>query len=82
MITPCMNLWDLKQHQSGTMKAFSEEMPEAYRHRLQEFGFQKGELVTCLRQTPFSGPKVYQVGDSVVSLTQDLASVVAVEVSE
>lgn len=47
--------------------------------RLMEMGFETSQTVTCLRRTPFSGPIVVQLGDSVFSLEQELAKHVHID---
>jgi Fe2+ transport system protein FeoA len=74
-----MTLWMLPEHQSAKVLGFTDLLPEEYRQRLREIGFEKETEVLCLRSTPFAGPKVFQIGDSVFSLARDLAEMVTLE---
>lgn len=71
-----MNLWELPMGQLATLKGFSKDLPESYQNRLQDLGFEVGGSVFCERWTPFGGPRVYRVCDSVFSLAKDVATFV------
>lgn len=74
-----MTLWALSENQLARIQGFSNELPDSYRLRLRELGFEKAAEVICLRAAPFAGPKVFQIGDSVFSVAQDLAELVQLE---
>lgn len=74
-----MTLWNLDKMQSGSVAGFDAALPNNYQTRLRELGFAKNAAVTCLKKTPFGGPKIYQIGDSVFSLAKELASSVIIE---
>ncbi|MAF92559.1 MAG: iron transporter FeoA [Bdellovibrionaceae bacterium] len=69
-----MNLWSLNENENGMIGSFCESMDKKYQLRLRELGFDDSMPVRCLKTSPFGGPRVYQIGDSVFSLTQDIAS--------
>ena len=71
-----MSLWILPKHKSALIEGFSENLPAGYLMRLRELGFEKHEKVRCLKKAPFRGPRVYQVGDSVFSMAQDIAELI------
>jgi Fe2+ transport system protein FeoA len=74
-----MSLWNLNLNQSARVKGFDPSLPDTFRDRLEHLGFAAGEDVACVRRTPFNGPRVYRVGDSIFSLAQDIASAVLIE---
>jgi ferrous iron transport protein A len=41
--------------------------------RLNEMGFMPGEMLTCIRRSPFNGPLVIQIQDCVYSVEKQLA---------
>lgn len=71
-----MTLWDLQEQQLARIESISEELQEKHRYRLRELGFEQEISVRCVKKTPFGGPKLYQIGDSVFSLTEDIARAV------
>lgn len=74
-----MVLWSLPRGLSAKVRELGNSLPSQYRVRLSELGFREGEIVQCLRWTPFGGPRIYQVGDSVFSLASDVATFVEIE---
>jgi ferrous iron transport protein A len=77
-----MTLWDLHQQKSAELTGFHTATPECYRSRLCEIGFDQGEHVTCLRVTPFGGPRVYRIGDGMFSLDRELALQILIKATE
>ncbi|MBX7149931.1 ferrous iron transport protein A [bacterium] len=75
-----MNLWSLLENSQTLITALSDEIPAAYRQRLNELGFHPNEKITCVRVTPAGNPRLYRVGDSVYSLEKEIA--VAIEVGD
>lgn len=75
-----MSIWNLKSSESATVKQINSDLAVAFRDRLHHLGFNAGERVTCIRHTPFNGPRIYFIGDSVFSLAEDIA--IAVEIEE
>lgn len=74
-----MTLWDLSKNSLSTISHLSPSLEDALLMRLMEMGFETSQTVTCLRRTPFSGPIVVQLGDSVFSLEQELAKHVHID---
>ena len=72
-------LWSLKPLQAACIQTLRPVLTPEYRRRLEDFGFAPGKEIRCLQWTPLSGPRVYQVGDSVFSLDRELAD--AIELS-
>lgn len=72
-------LWSVKIQQQATITGFSKELAEDIAQRLSELGFHNGTLITCLRAMPLGGPMVYQIGDSVFSLTRELAEKISIQ---
>lgn len=77
-----MNLWDLPLTKSAQIQDFTGDLSALYLRRLQDLGFMPGETVICLRQAPLNGPKVYQVGPSLIALEKELAQVVLIEYNQ
>lgn len=71
-------LWELKPHQSATVHTIQ---PHAEFQKLYALGLTPGVQITCLQTTAFKGPKVYQVMDQVLSLSQEVATQVQVSIS-
>jgi len=76
------NLWSLKVNQSAVVSGFSASMAEVFVNRLSALGFRVGQKVLCLGVTPFGGPRIFQIGDSVFSLAGDLANGIVVDKPE
>ena len=54
-------------------------MEEKVARRLREIGICEGQIITCLKKTPFGGPGIYQTGDSVFSIERTLADFVKIK---
>ena len=74
-----MSIWNLKSNQTAVVKQIDPALSPAFRDRLEHLGFNAGEEILCMRCTPFNGPRVFRVGDSIFSLAQDIASAVEIE---
>lgn len=72
-----MNLWDLKPKQSGSIVQIEKSC--TYSDRLTSYGFTIGQKATLLYKTAFSGPKVYLIGESIYSLSKELAYQIRIE---
>lgn len=70
-----MTLWELKPLESTSIQDLKDH-PD--RFRLESLGFFPDTQVLCLHTTALHGPKVYQVGDHIISLDQEAASIVLV----
>ncbi|UAA38955.1 ferrous iron transport protein A [Paraneptunicella aestuarii] len=68
-----MTVWDLPKKTSAYVSHISDHLEMVVVSRLQEMGFNIDCEVLCLRRSPFSGPIVIQLGDSVISLEKDIA---------
>lgn len=66
-------LWQLSVAGRAVVSCISNDLPKAYQTRIQDFGFLPGQPVECLRHTPFNGPRLFQLGDSILSLDQATA---------
>lgn len=71
-------LWDLKPKIQATIQRIDPALPADYQLRLRELGFQEGESIVCVRHTPFAGPAVYCIGDSIFSIAPEVARFVEV----
>ncbi|MGQ8364519.1 FeoA family protein [Glaciecola sp. 1036] len=74
-----MTIWDLPKKTSGKVARFNLNMPENLKTRLNEMGFTVGQLVTCMKRTPFNGPLVIQVQDCVYSVDKQIASQIEIQ---
>jgi Fe2+ transport system protein FeoA len=74
-------LWDLPVDQPCEVNGFDEDMPEAFRVRLMEFGFHPGESVVCLQTPALGAPRVYRVSNTVYSLDREIAKRVYVSLT-
>lgn len=72
-------LWHLKENASSIIISLGETLPKEHSIRLEELGIRKSAKVKCLRKTPFGGPSVFLIGDSVYSLAKDVALCVEIE---
>lgn len=73
-----MTLWDLCAKQIARISRLEKSLPETYQRRLVELGLGEGCEVKCLRVSPFSGPKDYQLSDGVFSVDQEIAKKIGV----
>lgn len=76
------SLWDLSPEQSATIEQFTKSISAPYLQRLLAFGFLRGNKIECLRWTPFNGPRVFQVGDSIVTLDSQVGKYIKVSSHE
>jgi ferrous iron transport protein A len=77
-----MTLWDLPASGGAVLQGYIQSAPDKYRERMEELGFVIGQSVSCLRITPFGGPRVYSVGGSIYSLDRELAEQMMISVTE
>lgn len=68
-----MTLWDLSKNTQASVKELHPELQQQLKVRLAEMGFCTGELLTCMKRSPFNGPLVVQIQDCVYSLDKQLA---------
>ncbi|NCP65326.1 MAG: ferrous iron transport protein A [Paraglaciecola sp.] len=69
-----MTLWEVRNKQSAHIESVDPTLLPAVFQRLNEMGFAAGQLIRCLRRSPMKGPLVLQLGDTVYSLEQSIAS--------
>lgn len=72
-----MTLKEVKANQVVQIKSVSD-LDVRLSQRLKELGVVEGREVFCIKVTPFGGPGIYRLGDSVISLDMDLAEKVQV----
>lgn len=68
-----MTIWDLPKKSQGHIVGLTSTMSASLSQRLEEMGFVEGQIVKCMKRTPFKGPLVIQVQDCVYSLDRALA---------
>ncbi len=68
-----MTIWDLPKRAQGTIASLNQNTPPALAQRLQEMGFVEGQMIKCMKRSPFRGPIVLQVQDCIYSVEQSLA---------
>lgn len=66
-------LWDLPTKLVAEISGLDQDMPKSMATRLQEMGFNDGQPIRCVKQCPFNGPKVVQLGDCVLSVDRHIA---------
>ena len=66
-------LWELKEKSQAIIEDLGDKIPSGFQLRLGELGLIKSGPIICLKKTPFNGPILYQVGDSVISLAREVA---------
>lgn len=68
-----MTLWDMPKNSKATVTGLNAELLSDLQLRLNEMGFMPGEMLTCIKRSPFNGPLVIQIQDCVYSLEKQLA---------
>jgi Fe2+ transport system protein FeoA len=66
-----LDLWSLQENQEALVKAFCPALPFPHRERFIELGFREGEAVKCVKSTPFGAPRVFEVCDTVFSVSKE-----------
>lgn len=72
-MTKHRTLWDMKENEKAFIGPLSVSIKPEHALRLKELGFMAGEEVRCVQKTPFGGPKLFEVRDSVYGLALALA---------
>lgn len=67
------SLWNLSPNQQATVSGFKQALSKSLCTRLIEMGISTNQSIICLRNSPISGPKTFQIGDSVFCLEKELA---------
>jgi ferrous iron transport protein A len=73
-----MTLWDMPKNSQATVTGLNDELLSHLQLRLNEMGFMPGEILTCMKRSPFNGPLVVQIQDCVYSLDKQLATSIKV----
>lgn len=71
-------LWDLTQGEDCLVEGFAASLDDDYRIRLMELGFHPGEKVSCIQVPSMGAPRLYRVHNTVYSLDDRIANLVAV----
>lgn len=74
-----MTLWDLDVNAQAYITG---TLPTNEETRLKSLGFITEQKVLCLQKTLFGGPKVYQIGDNIFSLSKEVASTVLIDTKD
>jgi len=69
-----LNLWSLGENKEAHISSFCPTFQDQYRTRFIELGFREGECIRCMKITPFGGPRVYETGNTVFSISHEEAS--------
>ena len=73
-----MTLWEMPKKTSAVVSQLDDTLTQSIKTRLNEMGFVPGELLTCMKRSPFGGPLVVQIQDCVYSLDQQLAKSICI----
>lgn len=76
-----MTIWDLPKRAKGQITGLNASVNPNLSQRLEEMGFVEGQIVQCMKRTPFKGPLVIQIQDCVYSLEKALAEQIIVSSS-
>jgi ferrous iron transport protein A len=74
-----MTLWEMAVGSQAKITGYNTSIDSDVMDRLGALGFAVGKNVECIRQTPFSGPRVFETSGSVFALEKQLAVEVIVE---
>jgi Fe2+ transport system protein FeoA len=72
------SLWNLSVNATAIIDAISETLDSKYRQRLADLGIVPGEEIFCVRNTPFGGPKIYQLRESLFSFDREISENITV----
>ncbi len=67
------SLWEIKENSKAIIDIYNDSIRIEYKSRLLELGFSPSTEITCLKITPFNGPRVFEVSGSIFTLERDLA---------
>jgi len=68
-----MSLWKLKKNQKAQITGFSKDLDIKFKKRLIDMGIYENGHISCFLSTPFSGPRLYSVEGTMLSLTSEIA---------
>ena len=74
-----MKLWDLKPGQSATITEVVE-VPPVIKAKVKNLGIQINEQISCLKWSPFGGPRVFHLENGIFALEYDIAGFVEVKI--
>ncbi|GAB2683589.1 FeoA family protein [Aliiglaciecola sp. 3_MG-2023] len=66
-------VWELPTKKSAKIVGLQNGLSVAMSNRLKEMGFCDGETISCLKQCPFNGPKVVELGGAILSIDKEIA---------
>jgi len=69
-----LNLWNLEENCEAVLESFCSSLNELHVKRFIELGFRSGEFVKCVQRTPLGAPRVFEVNNTVFSLSKEDAS--------
>lgn len=75
-----MTIWDLPKKAQGYITGLASSVNPNLSQRLEEMGFVEGQIVKCMKRTPFKGPLVIQVQDCVYSVDRALAEQISITI--
>ncbi len=75
-----LSLWELPINEEALISAVFPILNAKLILRLEELGFEENAPISCLKKMPFKGPKIFQIGDSIFSLTKEIASAVTIKI--
>lgn len=73
------NLWNLKVNGAARIQKISDTLDEKYRQRLADLGIIVGEEIQCMRKTPFGGPRVFQIQQTLFSFDREISESIFIE---
>ncbi len=75
-----MTLWDLKSNQKAYIKEISSESPQY--DKLLSYGFKPDHPIKFLYKMALNGPRVYQIGESIYSLSHSMAKNIMISLDD
>jgi Fe2+ transport system protein FeoA len=74
-----MDAWQLRPESEAIVIDHSQ-LDTIVKQRLIDLGFRSGEKIICLKETPFSGPKIYKNSIGIFSLEKEIAENINVRI--
>lgn len=74
-----MTLWDLKPNNKAIILGYDKELETSVCQRLIDLGFVIGSKVECVRKTPFSGPQVFFINETLFAFEKQIANCVFID---
>ncbi|GAC14163.1 FeoA family protein [Aliiglaciecola lipolytica] len=66
-------VWELPTKKVAEIVGLQSGLSDAMSNRLKEMGFCGGESIRCIKQCPFNGPKVVELGGAILSIDKEIA---------